>query len=141
MRFGKLLAGLLMVIGVLVVPATSAQADESCAPTANEPWLGNFNGPHNYHTGELYGVLDVTVYIDEDDEFRIMQFNGYSSIGYVHENGMLSTTGGFLWGMSVTSATCDSDGNVTRMSGNWWKNWDPECISCADYGPFDVVRT
>lgn len=136
---GRFFATLLLVVGALVVPATSAQAAASCTPTENERWLGTYNGPHYYHTGEEYGVLDIGVYV-ENGEFRIRQFTGHSSVGWVGDDGLLSTTGGFLWGMNATSATCGPDGNVVSMSGTWWMNYDPWCISCAYHGPFEATR-
>ena len=140
MKLGKLGAILLLLVGGLLVPATTAQAAvASCAPTEEDRWLGTYNGPHHYHTGEEFGVHDIKVY-RENGALRVEQYDGYSSPGIVTEEGELATGGGFLWGMRVTSATCGGDGNVTTMSGTWWLNYDPWCISCAYHGPFEAVR-
>jgi hypothetical protein len=146
MRLGKVVAALLVLVGALLVPATTAQAESastsasaSCAPAEQSRWLGTYRGPHYYHTGELYGVLDITVYVDEHGEFRVMQFTNWSSRGLIR-NGLLDTGGSWLFGMRVTSATCGSDGRVTEMTGGWWRNYNLECATCIISGPFEAVR-
>jgi hypothetical protein len=143
MKLGKLAAALLLLVGALLVPTATAQATvgsaaSACAPTTADRWLGTYRGMHYYHTGEEYGVLDITAYM-ENGRLRVMQFTNWSSPGQV-DDGLLGTTGGWLFGMNATSATCGSDGRVTAMSGTWWRNYNPECATCIIHGPFDVVR-
>lgn len=71
-RWGKTAAVLLLLIGTLLVPATSAQAATACAPTAESQWLGTFRGPHHwtYAVSGSTGVWDLTIEVFQETAAR-----------------------------------------------------------------------
>lgn len=153
MRFGRIVAALLGAIGILVAPATAAQASttptatSACAPTDQARWLGTFTGPHvNEANGGGVFTKELMVYQTADGQLW-MRYDG-DFWGYAHAWGDTAT--GLLrnaepnhpiMGVDTTSATCDADGDVVGFSGDWYHfyNW-PDCWGCAVGGTFDVTR-
>ncbi|WP_154814808.1 hypothetical protein [Actinophytocola xinjiangensis] len=152
MRFGKMVAALLGAAGILVAPATVAQAApvSSCAPTDEAAWTGSFVGPH---TDERTGTVS-------DQEIRTFRstVDGIFRVGF---DGAMGSPGGFAYawadtstgllrqlepdhpilGLETTSATCDAGGDVVSFAGTYYHfyNW-ASCAFCVTWGTFEVTR-
>jgi len=150
------LAVLVGAAGILVAPATAAQAStapvttSACAPTAEASWLGTFNGPHvNEGNDNRVSNQEIVVLVAGDGHLTV-KFDGAldTPTGYSHAWGDTAT--GLLrnlepdhpiMGLDTTSATCDANGDVASFAGTYYHfyNWS-SCWGCVSWGTFEVTR-
>ncbi|GAB3433945.1 hypothetical protein [Actinophytocola sediminis] len=143
MKLRTMAAALLGAVGLLVAPAGVAQASpaatSACAPTAEDAWVGTFNGPHVYNSGS---VADRVVEVEHNANGQlVIRRDGFVPWGYT-DTGLLRTQENHpIVGLETVSATCDAAGDVVAFAGDWYffYNW-PECWGCVVWGTFDVAR-